>query len=63
MALIDFECRKCGKKFFEIMSPHDVGRIKCPECGGEVKRVYKENYSGKHPDGCGGDCGSCSGCH
>lgn len=65
MALIDFECKKCGKKFFEIIKPSEADKIKCPDCGGEVIRVYKEKSIGKHSSGggCAGNCGSCSGCH
>jgi putative FmdB family regulatory protein len=67
MALIDFECKKCGNKFFEIISPKAAADVKCPKCGSETKRVYKEESCGRHSSGgssgCGGSCGSCSGCH
>jgi putative FmdB family regulatory protein len=63
MALIDFECTKCGHKFFEIINPKEAGNIKCPKCSGDVQRVYKEKFSGKPKGECGGSCGSCSGCH
>lgn len=67
MALIDFKCTKCGKKFFEIIKPSEIGKIKCPDCGGDVKRVYEERSIGKHSNGgssgCGGNCSACSGCH
>lgn len=67
MALIDFECKECGCKFFEIINPRDAGEVKCPKCGSTVKRVYKEKScsksSGGDSCGCGGSCGSCSGCH
>lgn len=64
MALLDFKCQKCGKKFFEIMKPSDADKVKCPDCGGSVKRVYEEKTCGIHSEGgCSGSCGSCSGCH
>lgn len=66
MALIDFECEKCGKKFFEIVNFCDVDKVKCPECGSDVKRVYKGKFYGKNSSGgssCSGSCGCCSGCH
>lgn len=67
MALIDFECVKCKEKFFEIINPHKINDVKCPKCGGEVKRVYKEEScckaSAGGSNGCSGSCGSCSGCH
>lgn len=66
MALIDFKCDKCGNKFFEIINPEDAAKIRCPKCGGSVKRVYKGKFYGKSSSdggGCSGNCGSCSGCH
>lgn len=66
MALIDFECKKCGNKFFEIISPKAASDVKCPKCGSETKRVYREEFSGRPnigSSGCSGSCGSCSGCH
>jgi putative FmdB family regulatory protein len=64
MALIDFECKKCGHKFFEIISPREVDKVKCPKCGEKADRVYKEKFSARGTSsGCGGSCGSCSGCH
>lgn len=67
MALIDFECIKCGKKFFEIINAKDAYSVKCSECGGDTKRVYKVSFSGKSSgsgsSGCGGGCAGCSGCH
>lgn len=67
MALIDFECTKCGKKFFEIISFKNAGEVKCPDCGADTKRVYKEKSctkpSGGDSCGCGGSCGTCGGCH
>lgn len=66
MALIDFECTRCSKKFFEIMDTKDANNVKCPECQGEAKRVYKGKFYGKASEGgsksCGGSCGTCSGC-
>lgn len=66
MALIDFECTKCGKKFFEIVKSDEAGEVKCPDCSSSAKRVYKGRFYGKSSEGhsgCGGSCGSCGGCH
>ena len=63
MAVMDFECKKCGNKFFDIVSLEDIDKIKCPKCGGDVKRVYKGKFYGKSSGSCGGSCGTCSGCH
>lgn len=65
MALIDFECPKCGHKFFDILKPEDAEGIRCPKCGSPVKRVYKGKFYGKGPgdSGCGGNCSACGGCH
>lgn len=66
MALIDFKCVKCGNEFFEIISAGGTDKVKCPECGGDVERIYKGKFYGKSSEGghsgCGGSCGSCSGC-
>lgn len=64
MALIDFECEKCGNKFFELVKPEEADKIKCPKCGSNAKKVYKGKFYGKSSGGsCSGSCGSCSGCH
>jgi putative FmdB family regulatory protein len=62
MALVDFECTKCGDKFFEIVKPDEADKVKCPKCGGEVRRVYKGKYYGKSGGSCSGSCSGCSGC-
>lgn len=63
MAVMDFECKKCGNKFFDIISSEEVDKVKCPKCNGDVKRVYKGKFYGKSSGSCGGSCSTCSGCH
>ena len=33
MALLDFKCKKCNEKFFEIVSASNRDSISCPNCG------------------------------
>lgn len=62
MPVIDYECKKCGKKFFEIVKNAD-DKVCCPECGSfENARIYKGKYYGKNSGGCTGHCATCSGC-
>lgn len=35
MPLIEFQCRKCGKVFEELVKTDDKSP-KCPDCGGET---------------------------
>jgi putative FmdB family regulatory protein len=70
MALLDFQCNKCGKKFEELVFGGNWDKVKCPECGSnDLKRIYEGKcYFGMSgsPSGSGGcsgsSCCSCSGC-
>ncbi len=35
MPTYEYRCRKCGKKFSEVMTmaEHDKKKVKCPKCG------------------------------
>jgi putative FmdB family regulatory protein len=37
MPSYEYRCPKCNKKFTLILSigEHDVGKVKCPKCGGK----------------------------
>lgn len=42
MALIDFKCGECGKKFYELVTSADKSGIKCPSCSSHnVKQIYE----------------------
>ena len=64
MPLIEFQCRKCGKVFEELVKTDDKSP-KCPDCGGETE----QKYSGKcwvnsvHKGECTGHCATCKGGH
>jgi putative FmdB family regulatory protein len=40
MAMFEFECKKCGKRFEELLRA-DAGEESpvCPECGGESRKL------------------------
>ena len=40
MPTYSFACTKCGHRFDEVMSIHDSATPVCPECGGEVRKVF-----------------------
>lgn len=42
MALIDFKCRECGEKFFEIVKSSDKDSVKCPKCNSQnVNQIFE----------------------
>ncbi len=42
MALIDFKCRECGEKFFELVKSSDKDSVKCPKCGSHsVNQIFE----------------------
>lgn len=46
MALIDFKCKDCGEKFFEIIKISDKDKVQCPKCGSrEVEQVFEGTAS------------------
>lgn len=42
MALLDFKCKECKEKFFEIVSSLNRDSISCPKCGSRnVDQVFE----------------------
>jgi putative FmdB family regulatory protein len=41
MPLYEYACRKCGKKFSEVLTikEHDTKKVRCPKC--QTKEVEK----------------------
>ena len=64
MAVIDFKCKDCGEKFFEIVNSSNRDKVLCPKCGSrDVNQVFEGKCAGGKNSGCGGSCSGCSGCH
>jgi len=68
MPIYEFECRKCGAKFEELLRSSDSSGVTCPKCGtNKIKRLMSTfaAYSGgggmKTGIAGSGGCGSCSG--
>ncbi len=65
MPLFEFQCRKCGHQFEELLTASEVesGLVKCPAC--RSKRVEREfsafatsnGLAGSGPVGGAGGCG------
>ena len=66
MPVYDYKCVKCGRRFDLLRSVSAKDDVKCPDCGGDVVRVYEGKWSsfGGRSGGCscGGNCQGCSGC-
>ena len=46
MALLDFECKDCNEKFFEIVNFADKDKVICPKCGSKnIKQVFEGSSS------------------
>ena len=48
MPTYSFKCRKCGRRFQEILSfkEYEEGRRKCPKCGsGKVEQVLEAFFA------------------
>lgn len=42
MALLDFKCKDCNEKFFEIVSSSNRDKVACPKCGSRnVGQVFE----------------------
>lgn len=42
MALLDFKCKDCNEKFFEIVSSSNRDKLTCPKCGSKnVSQVFE----------------------
>ncbi len=66
MPMYDFKCRDCGKHFEELVSVSGRDQVRCPDCGGEVSRVYEGTCAfgaKKGGSSCAGNCERCAGCH
>ncbi len=64
MPLLQYKCKKCGKRFDELVCSH-TDTVVCPSCGGETERDYSgEMFSatGKASKKCSGNCKTCGGC-
>ena len=64
MALLQYKCPACGKKFEELVKRFDE-QVLCPECKQIAERDYcGEMFSstGKQIKKCSGNCKNCSGC-
>ena len=69
MPVYDYKCIECGHRFDLLRSISNTSPVTCPQCGGQVVRVYEGKWSvGKRAAGgggcsCGGNCGgNCAGC-
>lgn len=64
MPLYEYECLKCGKRTERLQRYEDAPLAACPQCGGEVKKLfsapavqfkgsgwYVTDYGGKKGDG------------
>jgi putative FmdB family regulatory protein len=48
MPLYEYACRKCGKKFSEVLSikVHDTKKIQCPKCQStEVQKIIEPFFA------------------
>lgn len=46
MALLDFKCKECNEKFFEIVNSSDRDKVSCPKCGSRnVGQVFEGSSS------------------
>lgn len=39
MPLYEYQCQKCGEKLEDIQKLSDPPYTKCPQCGGELKKL------------------------
>ncbi len=61
MPIYQFVCLKCGHAFEEMTSIERRETVKCPACGGEVRRSFEGScafgpmkYAGDRPEKCQG---------
>ncbi|MHB1391521.1 MAG: FmdB family zinc ribbon protein [Clostridia bacterium] len=46
MALLDFKCKDCNEKFFEIVSASNRDKVACPKCGSNnVGQIFEGSSS------------------
>ena len=63
MPLFEFQCRKCGHQFEELLTTAEIeaGNVKCPACASKrVEREFSAFATGS--DGSGGLAGGGGGC-
>lgn len=42
MALLDFKCKDCNEKFFEIVHSSNRDKVVCPKCGSKnIGQVFE----------------------
>jgi len=71
LPLLDFQCKKCGTKFEELVFSFNKDKVRCPSCEStDLKQVYEGKClfgplgSSSSSGGCSGkSCSGCSGCH
>ncbi|HEX3010790.1 MAG TPA: zinc ribbon domain-containing protein [Syntrophomonadaceae bacterium] len=39
MPIFDFMCKECGHKFDLMVSNAEKSKVRCPQCGAEVKQL------------------------
>lgn len=39
MPFYDFRCVACNHRFEELVAYSEKGKVRCPECGGEVREL------------------------
>lgn len=64
MPLFEFQCRKCGHQFEELLTTAEVegGKVKCPACSSKrVEREFSAFATGSGDTG-GGLAGGGGGC-
>lgn len=58
MPIFDFICKQCGHKFDLMISNSEKDKVRCPECGAEVKQMLSSFNTG----GSTAPMDSCQGC-
>lgn len=61
MPTFDFECNKCGHRFSELVSIRDKDKVRCPECGENVRQLFTGFLFARKGSSGGTSCGSCNG--
>lgn len=45
MPVYEYECKKCDYRFEKFQGINDPPLETCPECGGEVQRLFSNNVN------------------
>jgi putative FmdB family regulatory protein len=66
MAVLDFKCLNCGKKFYEVTMFSKKDQVRCPNCNSNnLQQIFsgtafvKKGGDEPRSSGCSGHCGSC----